>query len=366
MAFARKPAYPKRADPKHADPKHADPKHNVQAARQAYYDRIARHDMTPLWEKLRDLISNEPKTHCAPAIWRFKDVRALVLESAELISAKEAERRVLVLENPALRGQSRITQTLYAGLQLILPGEVAPAHRHTASAIRFILEGHGAYTAVEGERAIMSPGDFVLTPNWATHDHGNPSGEPMIWLDVLDLPTINFFETMFAEHLAEESQPVSRADGDSLAFYGSGVLPDGTPAAPNRSPVINYTYARTRPILERLRNAGALDRRHGARVRYANPINGGWAMPTMGAHLALLPAGFAGENYRATDGTIFVCVEGEGATRIGDETFAWSAGDVFVAPPWRHYAHAAARDAVLFSISDRPAQEALGIWREID
>ena len=116
---------------------------------------------------------------------------------------------------PALRGQSRITHSLYAGLQLIMPGEVAPAHRHTASAIRFIIDGAGAYTSVEGERTYMSPGDFVLTANWASHDHGNTSDKPMIWLDVLDLPTINFFETMFSEHLDDETQPVGHADGDS-------------------------------------------------------------------------------------------------------------------------------------------------------
>jgi gentisate 1,2-dioxygenase len=242
----------------------ADSKHNVAGARQAYYDRISKFNMAPLWERLRQLVGNEPKTQCAPAIWRFKDVKAMVMESADLISAKEAERRVLVLENPALRGQSRITQSLYAGLQLIMPGEVAPAHRHTASAIRFILDGAGAYTAVEGERTMMSPGDFVLTPNWAYHDHGNTSDRPMIWLDVLDLPTINFYETMFSEHLDEETQPVGHADGDSLAFFGSGVLPDGASVAPGRSPVINYTYARTRPILERLAKAGrSADRRVG-------------------------------------------------------------------------------------------------------
>ncbi|HMA70347.1 MAG TPA: gentisate 1,2-dioxygenase [Xanthobacteraceae bacterium] len=348
----------------------ADPKHNVQAARQAYYDRISKYDMAPLWEKLRDLVANEPRTQCAPAIWRFRDVKAMVLESAELISAKEAERRVLVLENPALRGQSRITQTLYAGLQLIMPGEVAPAHRHTASAIRFIVDGAGAYTSVEGERTYMSPGDFVLTANWATHDHGNTTDQPMIWLDVLDLPTVNFFETMFAEHLDDESQVVRHQDGDSVAFFASGVLPDGAQVGARgwmkRSPIVNYTYARTRPVLERLYRAGDVDKRHGARVRYANPVTGGWVMPTMGAQLALLPAGFAGDSYRATDGTIFVCVEGEGATRIGDKEFAWSPGDVFVAPPWQHYAHTAAQESVLFSISDRPAQEVLGIWREIN
>jgi gentisate 1,2-dioxygenase len=343
----------------------ADPKHNVQVARQAYYDKISKFDMAPLWEKLRELVANEPKTQCVPAIWRFRDVKAMVMESAELISAKEAERRVLVLENPALRGQSRITQTLYAGLQLIMPGEVAPAHRHTASAIRFIVDGAGAYTSVEGERTYMSPGDFVLTANWTAHDHGNTTDQPMIWLDVLDLPTVNFFESMFAEHLDDESQVVRRQDGDSVAFFASGVLPDGAEVPAKRSPIVNYTYARTRPILERLHKAGQVDKHHGARVRYANPVTGGWVMPTMGAQLALLPAGFTGERYRATDGTIFVCVEGEGATRIGDKEFAWSPGDVFVAPPWQHYAHTAAQESVLFSISDRPAQEALGIWREI-
>jgi gentisate 1,2-dioxygenase len=341
-----------------------DPKHNVQGARQAYYDRISKHDMTPLWEKLKSLVPPEPITQCLPAMWRLKDIKGLVMESGELITAKEAERRVLILENPGIRGASRVTQTLYAGLQLIMPGEIAPAHRHTASAIRFILDGEGAYTAVEGEKTIMSPGDFVLTPNWAPHDHGNTSKKPMIWLDVLDLPTINFFESAFSEHLKTETQKTARQDGDSLEFYGSGVLPDGAPIHLKRSPVINYTYARTRPIIERLKKAGDIDKRHGARVRYANPITGGWALPTMGAHLALLPKGFKGDNYRSTDGTIFVCVEGHGATKIDKTAFEWGPGDIFVVPPWKRYSHTAGKESVLFSISDRPAQEALGIWRE--
>lgn len=186
----------------------------------------------------------------------------------------------------------------------------------------------------------------------------------MIWLDVLDLPTINFYESAFSEHFASETQPTGRQDGDSLEFYGSGVLPDGAPMHLKRSPVINYTYARTRPILARLKAAGDIDRRHGARVRYANPVTGGWALPTMGAHLALLPQDFKGETYRSTDGTIFVCVEGEGATTIDGAAFEWRQNDVFVVPPWKPYAHTAAKESVLFSISDRPAQEALGIWRE--
>jgi len=340
------------------------PKDNVEAIRQAYYDRISAYEMAPLWAVLKNLVPREPVTACQAAIWHFKDVRPLVHEAGELITAKEAERRVLVLENPALRGKSRITQTLFAGLQLIMPGEIAPAHRHTASAIRFVLEGEGAYTAVEGEAAVMRPGDFVITANWAAHDHGNKSDRPMIWLDVLDLPTINFFEAAFSEHLETESQATQREDGDSLARYGSGVLPDGSSAPTGRTPIINYPYARTRPILERLKRAGDIDSRHGARVRYTNPFTGGWAMPTMGASLQLLPKGFKGQNSRSTDGIIFVCAEGQGATRIDDETFEWSPGDVFVVPPWKRHAHSAGDDSVLFSISDRPAQELLGIWRE--
>jgi gentisate 1,2-dioxygenase len=346
------------------EPRANDRAETTSAARQAYYERISGYAMAPLWEVMRNLVPQHPTSVCAAAIWRFQDVKPLVEEAGALITAKEAERRVLVLENPALRGKSRITQTLFAGLQLILPGELAPAHRHTASAIRFVLDGEGAYTAVEGEQTIMRRGDFVITANWAGHDHGNTASAAMIWLDVLDLPTINFFEAAFSESLPDEAQKTTREDGDSLLRYGSGVLPDGVPANPRRTPIINYPYARTRPILDRLRLAGDVDPWLGTCVRYANPFNGGWALPTMGAQLRLLPQGFQGRDYRSTDGTIFVGVEGEGATTIDGVQFVWSPGDVFVVPPWTRCAHAAAVDAVLFSVSDRPAQEALGIWRE--
>jgi gentisate 1,2-dioxygenase len=341
-----------------------DSRHNLQAARQAFYDKISKHAMTPLWEVLKDLVTKEPASKCVPALWKFKDARQFMLEAGDVITAEEAERRVLVLENPGLRGQSRITHSLFAGIQLILPGEIAPAHQHVASAIRFVLDGEGAYTAVEGEKALMSPGDFILTPNWAPHDHGNASSKPMMWLDVLDLPTINHFETSFATHFDDQMQNTAREDGDSLDRYGSGVLPDGAPVELKRSPVINYTYARTRPILERLKKAGDVDPRHGARVRYVNPMTGGWVMPTMGANLALLPKGFKGESYRSTDGTIFVCAEGQGTTNIDGVDFEWTQNDIFVVPSWKRYTHQASKESVLFSISDRPAQEVLGIWRE--
>jgi gentisate 1,2-dioxygenase len=354
----------KRAQGKHnGEP--PSPKHNVDAAREAYYERISKFDMAPLWKVMKSVVTKEPVTRCAPVIWHYDDVKSLVMESGALISAEEAQRRVLILENPAMPGESRATNTLFAGIQMILPGEVAPVHRHVSSAIRFVLDGEGAYTAVEGEKAFMSPGDFVITANWAPHDHGNPSDRPMLWLDVLDFPAVNFYEASFADYFeGNQMQNTTRQDGDSLTFYGSGVLPDGAPATLNRSPVINYTYARTRPILDRLHKSGEVDPRQGVRVRYANPINGGPVLPTMGAWLSLLPKEFKGRDYRSTDGTIFVCVEGEGATKVGDQVLEWGPNDIFVTPPWKHYSHRAAKDSVLFSISDRPAQEALGIWRE--
>jgi gentisate 1,2-dioxygenase len=340
------------------------PKHNIQGARQAYYDKIEKYNMAPLWERLKGLVTPEPRSTCVPKVWKFEDVRKLMLEAGDVITAEEAERRVLVLENPGLPGKSRVTNSLFAGIQLIMPGEIADAHRHTSSAIRFVLDGEGAYTAVEGEKATMSHGDFIITANWAPHDHGNPGKTPMMWLDVLDMHIVNHFETSFAEHFDEKMQNTEHEDGDSFDRYASGVLPDGAPATLNRSPVINYPYAKMRPILERLKKSGDIDKRHGARVRYANPINGGPVLPTMGAYLALLPAGFSGEPYRSTDGTIFACAEGKGSTMVDGQTIEWGVNDVFVVPPWKQYAHKADQESVLFSISDRPAQEALGIWRE--
>jgi len=339
------------------------PKHNIEAVREAYYERIAKRDMAPLWKVMGSVVTKEPVTRCQPHVWHYDDVKSLVMESGGLITAEEANRRVLVLENPAMHGESKATNTLFAGIQMILPGEVAPAHRHVSSAIRFVLDGEGAYTAVDGEKSFMSPGDFVITANWAPHDHGNTSKKPMLWLDVLDFPAVNFFETSFAEGSDEPTQETTRKDGDSLSLYGSGVLPEGS-WDKSYTPVINYTYKRTRPIVERMMQSGEVDKRHGARVHYANPVTGGPVLPTMGAWLAMLPKGFKGEPYRATDGTIFVCVEGEGTTTVDGKVLEWRPNDVFVVPPWKRYHHNAPKESVLFSISDRPAQKALGIWRE--
>src|SRR3954463_5564756 len=175
------------------------PQPSIGSARQDLYRRMDKHNLAPLWEVLHDLIPNQPSTPCKPALWKYREARPFLMEAGGLITAKEAVRRVLILENPGMRGESCITQSLYAGLQLILPGEIAPSHRHSQSALRFIVEGSGAFTAVDGERTTMRPGDFIITPSWTWHDHGNPdNGEPVVWLDGLDIPMLRFFDPRFS------------------------------------------------------------------------------------------------------------------------------------------------------------------------
>ncbi len=334
------------------------------AERKAFYDELAPKHMAPLWEVLRALITREPATPCLPAIWRYDEVRPYLMRAGALISAKEAERRVLILENPALAGKASVTHTLYAGLQLILPGEVAPAHRHSQSALRFVIEGHGAYTAVDGERTYMSPGDFIITPSWTWHDHGNDSDQPMVWLDGLDIPLVGLLDAGFMEPGNAQTQMVTRQAGDSLARYGSGLLPVDWRPTSRTSPVFNYPYARTREALAQMARQQKWDSCHGLKLRYVNPATGDYAMPTISSFMQLLPRSFTGAPYRSTDGTVYVCIEGQGETRIGDQTFAWGPRDVFVVPSWAWHAHRAAAESVLFSFSDRAVQEKLGLWRE--
>src|SRR4029079_13349975 len=195
------------------------------AERRALYETIDALGMTPLWEVLGALVPPAPKSPVAPAHFRYDAIRPHVMAAGTLITAEEAERRVLVLENRALLGRASIPQSLYAGLQLILPGEIAPAHRHTQSALRLVLDGEGAYTAVDGERTTMRFGDFIITPSWTYHDHGNDGSDPVVWLDGLDIPLVRFLDAGFAEESAAKSQAATRPEGDALARYGMNLLP---------------------------------------------------------------------------------------------------------------------------------------------
>jgi gentisate 1,2-dioxygenase len=339
-------------------------KPDVAAERKRFYDKIDQANVTPLWEVLHSLITATPNTPCRPYLWQWDVVFPWILEAGKLISAKEAERRVLVLENPGLRGRSRITHSLYAGLQLILPGEVAPAHRHSQSALRFIVHGKGAYTAVEGERVTMSPGDFIITPSWTWHDHGNPSSEPMVWLDGLDIAIVELLDAQFLERPANESQITTRTSGESFASFGNTMLPVNFQPRSRTSPLFWYPYERSRTALGELAKMGEPHPCYGHKLRYTNPATGGWPMPTIGTFMQLLPKGFRGKAYRSTDSTAYSVVEGKGRVTVAGQAFAFGPKDHFVVPSWMPYTLEADDEAVLFSFSDRPVQDVLDLWRE--
>src|ERR1700733_5821596 len=239
------------------------------APRREFYQRIAKLNAAPLWEVLSEIVGVQPHPASVPALWRYEEMRPFLMESGELITAREAERRVLMLENPGFPGGSRIAQSVYAGLQLVLPGEFTNSHRHVACRMSFIIEGEGAYTAVDGERVIMHPGHLILTPSWTFHHHGTPGNSPVVWFDGLDIPLVNFFDSSFAEHLPDEGTQ-------------SSVLAS--------APAFAFPYG---PARAALRNK-SLHPCHGAKLEYIKP-NGASVTPTLGAFLQSLPAGFKGE-----------------------------------------------------------------------
>ena len=339
---------------------------NLETARADYYDRLKPHGLAPLWTVLDALVTLEPRSPTVPFGWSYDAIRPILMESGELISAEEAVRRVLILENPALRGKACITRTMYAGLQLILPGEIAPCHRHTQSALRFVLEGEGAYTAVDGERAIMRPFDLVLTPNGRWHDHGNDSDAPMIWLDGLDIPLVAALDASFAETLADGLQhPTLLSPGDCQMRYGANLKPvrgggDTTAAAP----LFHYPFEQWRAALVQSAQNSTVDTRDGMLMEFINPADGGPVMNTISAFCQFMPGGFVGEAQQSTDGLIFVGVEGTGIIHINDQAFPIGPRDVVVVPCWAKRRIDAVSDLIVFSYSDRATQQKLGLWKQ--
>lgn len=328
----------------------------------AFSQEVHGHGLMPLWERPAGMM--RPGSDCVPVVWTYAAVRPHLEKAAGLIAKKEAERRVLVLENPALRGTTQITNTLYAGLQIILPGEIAPSHRHTANALRFVVEGEGAYTAVDGESIPMKPGDFIVTPNWSWHDHGNLGTGPVVWLDGLDTPFTRFFGANFREELAEDRQNLFHPEGHSLAAFGTNMLPLDHQPRTIASPVLHYPYDRSRAALAHLAKTTDPHPVHGIKLRYANPSTGRHPFTTMATFMQVLPKAFRGAAYRTTEGGVYHVVEGGGRVFAGDKVMTVGPRDTFVVPGWVTHRFEADDETVLFSYSDRAGQEALGFWRE--
>lgn len=334
--------------------------------REQFNRELEQWNMAPLWLIYRQVLTREPRAREVPYLWRWDIVKPRLLRSGELITTEEAERRVLMFLNPGNLARIGATATLYAAAQLILPGETARAHRHSPAALRFIIEGDGAFTCVEGEKVFMSPGDLILTPALVWHDHGNAGGQPVIWLDGLDIPLAASLNCMFMDEFTSQAQPESMPRARSEKLYGRALFPQSTveTAVPPYSPVWAYRWADARQALETLAQSSPPDPYNGFLVRYINPATGGEVLPTMGCRLQLLRKGTHTQAHRHTSSFVAHVAEGSGYSVLNGTRFDWRKGDTLAVPLWCWHEHVAtSEDAVLFSFTDEPLLAPLGLLR---
>jgi gentisate 1,2-dioxygenase len=332
---------------------------------QAYYAELRSQHITPAWTG--GGISFEPKSKAVPYVWHWRDLRPQAIRAAQLVGTEQAERRVLRLTNPGLPGLSA-SNTLLANIQIVMPGEIARAHRHSASALRFIIEGKGGYTVVNGDRIPMYPGDLVLTPNWTWHDHANDTDQPMIWLDGLDIPLLRMLEANFFEEYNEQRQRVCEGADPSVAKYGSGGLKPAWDVAPatTYSPMWHYPMSQARAALERLAAETGGSPFDGVIFEYTNPATGGPTMPTIACYIQMLRPGQHTQAHRHVCCTNYHVVEGSGYSMVGGEKLLWEDKDMFTVPTWTFHEHVntGARAAFLFSFTDAPVMKWLDLYRE--
>ena len=319
----------------------------------------------PLWTALHVLLPNERVTAAMPHRWRWQDLRPLLLEAARLVPIEQAERRVLVLKNPGLDGAYAVTSTLFAGLQIILPGEAAPSHHHTPAALRLVVEGHGAFTSVAGVRCAMEPGDLIITPPMRWHDHGHEGSRPVVWLDGLDLPLVRSVDASWGSKMRPARPPSTTVDSSQDEFTAAGLVPRQSRYEDTGYPQVRWPWATVRNALASMADAAPA----GAPVAlaYVNPRTGASPLPTMGCECQWLRPGETTPAARRTASAVYHVLEGRGESRIGDARLAWEAGDTFVAPPWHFVEHrnaAPSAPAVLFQFNDEPALRALGLYCE--
>ena len=307
-------------------------------ALEAYYRELEKRELGALWNVANEIEPYFPQPKSVPILWKWRDIEPLVRKAPELVTAEKAARRVVMLVNPGRKEWSAAAGLLYTGVQIMNPGEFTSAHRHQASALRFVMEGKGAYTVVDGERLALGARDFVLTPNGTWHDHGvEAGGTQCIWQDGLDIPMMNALDANFYQVHPETVQtptPLSRENWQRPY-----------------SPVFLYKWDSCYPELLKQKF-----------FEYKNPLTGGPVMPTMGAQLELISS--PGKFRQSTGSSIFQVASGHGWSEVGGQRFEWEEKDIFVVPSWAKYRHGASSAAVLFSFNDFPAMKALGLWRE--
>jgi|SRR5579862_124360 len=338
-------------------------------ARVAYYRRLEGLRAGALWTVANKIEPWQPSSASVPEIWRYADLREIVLESLRLVTPEEAGRRVVYLANPGRTEFTAAVGWLYSGLQVMAPGECASSHRHSASALRFIMEGAGAFTNVDGHKMTLGRNDFVLTPNGTWHEHGvDADGTVCIWQDGLDIPLVNALEANFYEVHPELRQAVTHPVDDSAALWGARAMrPAETAWTKPHSPLLKYEWGPTYEALLRFAGASAGSLYDGLLLDYVNPHTGGPVMPTIGASMQMLRPGARTKAHRHTGSVIYQCAKGSGHSVVGGRAMEWQERDIFCVPSWSFHEHANGsdrEDACLFAFHDLPVMRALGLYRE--
>lgn len=335
----------------------------------AYYKDLERYETGALWTVANKIEPWEPKSTSVPVLWRYADLREPVLRSVSLVSPEKAGRRVIYLNNPGRRDVSAACGWLYSGLQVMHPGEVASSHAHSASALRFIMEGSGAYTVVDGHKMTLGANDFVLTPNGTWHEHGvEATGSPCIWQDGLDIPFVNAMEAnFFAVHPDLRQKVLYPVDDMTKTWGNPGLTPATGTWSKGYSPLLKYEWEPTYESLHQFAKAGPGSEFDGVLMKYVNPVTGGHVMQTIGASMQMLRPGETTKAHRHTGSFIYQCAKGSGYSIIDGHRFEWRERDIFCVPSWAWHEHGNASDrddACLFSFNDLPVIENLGFWRE--
>lgn len=318
--------------------------------------------LSGLWNLKGEDRTFEPKTMVRPHLWKWAEVHDSLLRASDVIGIEsgKSERRYIRLVNPGLSERKITAHTMLFGFQLIQPGEIAPAHRHTMTAFRFVLQGQGAFTNVDGEKMLMEPGDLIRTPQGTWHEHVHEGDGPMIWADGLDVPLIEMLQVVSVERRPEERLRVKEGQVHSSLY---GML---RPAGANRTKLtapLHYRWQDTYAALQRLAQK-IPDPYDGIALDYIDPLTGGPTFPTLQCRIQMLRPNETLQSHRHRSTSIYHVFRGSGTTTINGASFDWQQGDSFIVPLWNWHRHAnrsTKDEAILFSLNDSPVLEAFGL-----
>jgi len=343
------------------------------------YRGFDKQSLIPLWTQIEGLMPPTPQSKAQPHLWEWKELIALAREAGSLVPVgRGGERRAIALANPSLNGRPYISSTLWCAIQYLMPGEVAPWHRHTQNAFRFVVEGEGVWTVVNGDEIPMRRGDFLPQGGWNWHAHHNPSSTPMAWIDGLDIPFAfetesTFFD--FGRDELEEQRGPERSRSERLWGY-PGLTPLSQLGATQGSPLLAYRWVdtdaalREQLLIESEGYAVTVEPGHAA-VRYTNPTNARDISPTLRTQIHRIRRGAETAPMKTVGTRVFQVFDGAGVVTVGDFKWNVNRGDIFVVPSWKSFtvkSEASASDSDsnaldLFEFTDAPIFEALGQYR---